>query len=94
MDSFIFVLNLIMKSGKVLLGLLAGLATGAVIGVLLAPDKGSETRKKFVKKGDDLSDNIKQKFNNFIDNLAKKGKESEENPENAESSPSSSETQK
>ena len=39
-----------MNSGKVILGALAGIAAGALIGVLVAPDKGSESRNKIVKK--------------------------------------------
>ncbi|RYF85749.1 MAG: YtxH domain-containing protein, partial [Chitinophagaceae bacterium] len=35
-----------MSTSKTLLGLAAGAAIGAVAGLLLAPDKGSETRKK------------------------------------------------
>jgi len=39
-----------MSTGKVLLGVLAGIAVGATLGILFAPDKGSTTRKKFPKK--------------------------------------------
>ena len=38
-----------MSTGKVLLGVLAGAAAGALLGVLLAPHKGSVTRKKIVR---------------------------------------------
>ena len=48
-----------MSTGKVLVGVLAGVAAGALLGVLFAPDKGSETRKKIAKKGNDLSGSVK-----------------------------------
>ncbi len=51
-----------MTSGKVLLSVLAGVAVGAAIGILFAPDKGVETRKKIVKKGGDYALDIKHKF--------------------------------
>ena len=61
-----------MSSGKVLLGVLAGVAAGALIGILFAPDKGTETRKKIVKKGESYVDEVKEKFNGLIDDLSKK----------------------
>lgn len=61
-----------MSSGKLLLGVLAGVAAGAVLGILFAPDKGSETRKKIAKKGEDYADGIKEKFNDLLDDLSQK----------------------
>jgi gas vesicle protein len=55
-----------MNSGKVILGLLAGLAAGALLGVLFAPDKGVETRRKISKKGKDLVDDVKHKYDDFV----------------------------
>ena len=40
-----------MKSGKILLGIMAGTAAGALLGILFAPEKGPVTRKKILKKG-------------------------------------------
>jgi gas vesicle protein len=40
--------------------LLTGLAAGTLIGVLLAPEKGSDTRDKLVRKGRDLYDRFRE----------------------------------
>ena len=65
-----------MSSGKVLLGLLAGIATGVTLGILFAPDKGISTRKKISKKGEayaeELGEKIGAKFNEFVDTMNKK----------------------
>ena len=45
-----------MKNNNVLLGILGGVAVGAALGILFAPAKGSETRKKIADKGNDLKD--------------------------------------
>jgi gas vesicle protein len=58
-----------MKTNKLLLGILAGVAAGAVLGILLAPDKGSETRRKIMDKGGELADGIKEKFNSVAGSI-------------------------
>lgn len=50
------------NTGKILLGIAAGVAAGAVLGILFAPDKGSETREKIKQKGKEFSDGMKEKF--------------------------------
>lgn len=61
-----------MDSGKVVLGALAGLAAGAVLGILFAPDKGSTTRKKIARQGNDYAEGLGDKFNEFIDSIGQK----------------------
>jgi gas vesicle protein len=73
-----------MKTNNVLLGLLAGVAIGAVIGIMLAPDKGSETRKKFVRKGEDLADDLREKFEDLLGGLGGKKEHSKNNGSTAE----------
>ncbi|MEP7197496.1 MAG: YtxH domain-containing protein [Saprospiraceae bacterium] len=61
-----------MSSGKVLLGLLAGVAAGAIVGILFAPDKGRNTRKKISKDGDNYVTELKSKFDKFLDSITEK----------------------
>lgn len=56
-----------MCSGKVLLGVMAGIAVGALAGILYAPAKGSKTRKRILKKSEDYSDALSEKLNELID---------------------------
>jgi gas vesicle protein len=67
-----------MNAGKTILAVLASVATGAAIGVLLAPDRGSDTRRKILRKGEDLSralnDKIDEKFNELFAAIGGKAK--------------------
>jgi gas vesicle protein len=61
-----------MSSSKLLAGVLLGAAAGAVLGILFAPDKGTETRRKIAEKGGNLGDTIKTKFNELGEALQEK----------------------
>lgn len=56
-------------NSKVLVGLLVGLAAGAALGLLFAPEKGSDTRDKLSQSLKDLGDSIKDKAADEINNL-------------------------
>jgi gas vesicle protein len=71
---------------KALPGILIGLAVGAVVGLLLAPESGKKTRKNISKESDsffsDLQDqlqsgldNIRSQYDDFVETSAKKSKE-------------------
>ena len=61
-----------MSTGKVVLGTVAGLAVGAVLGILFAPEKGSVTRKQIMDKGNDYADDFKSKYNEFANSISEK----------------------
>ena len=67
-------------------GILVGLAVGAVVGLLLAPESGKKTRKRIASESDsffkDLQDqlesgleSIKSQYNDYVDAAADKSKE-------------------
>lgn len=57
------------NSSKIFTALLVGAAAGAVLGILFAPDKGSETRRKINEEGKKMSDAIKSKFNEMKEKM-------------------------
>ena len=59
------------NAGKLLGAIFLGAAVGGALGILFAPDKGSETRKKISTKGNDLTDAVKDKFGKIVDKFKK-----------------------
>jgi gas vesicle protein len=43
---------------KVLLGIVGAAAAGVIVGLLIAPDKGKDTRKKLKKTAGEWADNL------------------------------------
>jgi gas vesicle protein len=64
-----------MKTSSTILGILGAAAAGAFIGVLFAPDKGSETRKKIKDKSKDYGDNLKGKVDGILSTISSNGKD-------------------
>ncbi len=56
-----------MKAKNAVLLILTGAAIGALAGVLLAPDEGSETRKKWKNKAKDYKKQFEDKAADFKD---------------------------
>jgi len=61
-----------MKTGSLILGLVAGACIGAIGGLLFAPHKGSVTRKIISRRGEDYIDVVQEKFDEFLNTIDNK----------------------
>ncbi len=70
------------NNSKVIGALLVGAAAGAVLGILFAPEKGEDTRKKIMTNANDLADGLKDRIvqgkdliDDLVSRLSSKGEE-------------------
>jgi gas vesicle protein len=61
-----------MKTDKVVLGILGGVAAGALLGILFAPEKGTKTRKRVLDKSNDYADELKDKLDTLLGSMTNK----------------------
>ena len=54
-----------MTGTKTILGFIAGVSIGAIAGILLSPEKGSDTRQRILDRTGDLGSSIKDCLTNF-----------------------------
>jgi gas vesicle protein len=83
-----YLLNLITIKNKTmsntsntLLGILTGAIAGAAIGILYAPDKGVNTRKKITEEAHDYKDIIVEKSSEIKDTVMNSAKDKKESLE-------------
>ncbi len=70
------------NNGNTVLGILAGTAVGAILGILFAPDKGENTRKKIAESAENTKNNLVETASDLkgrIANSVLHGKETLEN---------------
>jgi gas vesicle protein len=58
-----------MRTSKAILGIAAGVAAGTILGVLMAPDSGTNTRKRIANRSQDAVSDLKSRFNHLVDSF-------------------------
>lgn len=59
-----------MNTGKLIIGTLLGAAAGVMVGLLVAPEKGVETRKKISEMSTKYGSTFREKLDEVVDTLA------------------------
>jgi gas vesicle protein len=59
-----------MESNKVVVGVIAGVAIGALVGILFAPAKGTKTRKRIVSKARSYSNELQSKIEDLVEDVS------------------------
>jgi gas vesicle protein len=57
------------STSNLFIGFFTGIAVGALLGVLYAPDKGSVTRKKIQKRTEEFAEDIEERFDELKEDV-------------------------
>lgn len=63
------------STGNIVVALVAGVAVGVGLGILLAPDKGSKTRKKIKDGLGSTKEDLLEKLNGFLEGIQTVGED-------------------
>ena len=63
------------NTSKVVTAFVAGAAIGAILGILFAPAKGEETRKKMSDEGKKMTDALKNKWRDAKEKFERAGED-------------------
>ena len=72
-----------MKNKHLAIGIAGSIIAGTIIGMLFAPDKGSNTRKKLSRRSDDLKSTVKDEIEGLVSSIEKKYENLTSKAENA-----------
>lgn len=61
-----------METAKTTAAVLLGIAVGALVGVLFAPAKGAKTRQRILDKGNNYTNEFKEKLNDLYQDVTEK----------------------
>jgi hypothetical protein len=61
-----------MNNKKIAAGILTIIGAGLLVGMVLSSKKGRQTGRKLLKKGNRITDDLKGKFNEFVDMVSAK----------------------
>jgi len=50
------------NTSKIMIGVAAGAAVGAALGILFAPEKGSDLRRRIAEGSQKIANDVKEKF--------------------------------
>ena len=67
-----------MTRAKIILALLGGAAVGVTLGVMLAPEKGSDTRENIKHQASDLADRILTLVDQLLNEVERRARQEEQ----------------